>query len=285
MQNGAGGVWFGLEKHLPPIVWHVAFPQDIQNQLVSQENPSGTISNSDLEMVGLIFQWLVLENFADLTHTHVACWCNNIPTVAWASRLLLTKAAKAAHLLRILALQMIACQASPITTLHVEGNKYHMADFASCSFTDFLDSTGFLTEFHQRFPLPQNASWIEYHFLTKIIGRILLILSTKTLALGLWRQLGKCSSVTGGTGLTSFPAALIHTFRIWMQKNSLWSCKLSLDGQGRAHLVEGSKFKLEASRQPLGPSPRPSNWLAGQTLCKPGSTHYHAALAMQTEGY
>jgi len=186
-QNGAGGVWFGLEKHLPPIVWRVAFPQDIQDQLVSQENPRGTISNSDLEMVGLILQWLVLENFADLTHSHVACWCDNTPTVAWASRLLSTKAVKAARLLRILALRMIACQASPITTFHVEGNKNHMADFASRLFNIFPDSTGFLTEFHRRFPLPQNAGWIEYHFPTKMIGRVLSMLLTKTPKLGSWR--------------------------------------------------------------------------------------------------
>jgi len=72
-------------------------------------------------MVGLILQWLVLENFAELAHTHVACWCDNTPTVAWASRLLSTKAKKAARLLRILALRMIACQASLLTTFHIEG--------------------------------------------------------------------------------------------------------------------------------------------------------------------
>jgi len=147
-RNGAGGVWFGLEWNLPPIVWRVAFPQDIQNQMVMQHNPKGSISNSDLEMVGLIFQWLVLKNFVDLAHTHVACWCDNTPTVAWASWLLSTKATKAAWLLHILALRMTACQASPLTTLHVDGKTNCMADFASRSFTKFPDSTSFLTEFH-----------------------------------------------------------------------------------------------------------------------------------------
>jgi len=266
-KNGAGGVWFGLEKQLPPIVWRVEFPPDIQQQLVSHENPQGKISNSDLEMVGLILQWLVLENFAELAHAHVACWCDNTPTVAWASRLLSTKAKKAARLLRILALRMIACQASPLTTLHIEGERNHMADFASRSFLDFKNSTDFLTEFHRRFPLPQEASWIEYHFPRKIVGRVLSTLSTETPTLGSWRRLGKRGSVTGGTGSNFFPAVSIHTFRIWMTSNSLWSYRLLLNGQGKVHLGEESESKPEASRQPSGPSPRPLNWLAGETLC------------------
>ncbi len=71
-------------------------PPDIQQQLVTHDNPKGTISNLDLEMVGLILQWLVLENFADVAHTHIACLCDNTPTVAWSLRLLSTKAVKVA---------------------------------------------------------------------------------------------------------------------------------------------------------------------------------------------
>jgi len=40
-KHGAGGVWFGLNKKLPPIVWHVQFPLTIQQQVVSQTNPNG----------------------------------------------------------------------------------------------------------------------------------------------------------------------------------------------------------------------------------------------------
>jgi len=51
-KQGAGSVWFGIEEKLPAIIWWVQFPLKIQNQLVSVENPKGTISNLDLEMVG-----------------------------------------------------------------------------------------------------------------------------------------------------------------------------------------------------------------------------------------
>jgi len=66
---------------------------------VSQDNPGGTISNLDLEMMGLLFHWLVLEKFNDLAHSHIAIWCDNTPTVAWATKLLATKAVLAAQLL------------------------------------------------------------------------------------------------------------------------------------------------------------------------------------------
>jgi len=46
----AGGVWFGLEKALSPIVWPVQFTEETQLEPVSQDNPIGRITNSDLEM-------------------------------------------------------------------------------------------------------------------------------------------------------------------------------------------------------------------------------------------
>jgi len=38
---GTGGVWFSATQNLHPIVWQVTFPKDIQNQLVSNDNPEG----------------------------------------------------------------------------------------------------------------------------------------------------------------------------------------------------------------------------------------------------
>ncbi len=177
----------GCKKDFLRLCGRLLFLRKFKINLFSHENPKGTISNSDLEMVRLILQWLVLENFTDLAHAHVACWCDNTPTVAWASRLLSTKATKTARLLRILALRMITCQASPLTTVYIEGERNKMADFASRSFSDFSESTAFLMEFHRRFPLPQTFFWIEYHFPRKIIGRILSTLSTETPTLGSWR--------------------------------------------------------------------------------------------------
>jgi len=38
-KHGAGGIWFSLNTKLPPIIWCVQFPKDVQHQVVSQTNP------------------------------------------------------------------------------------------------------------------------------------------------------------------------------------------------------------------------------------------------------
>jgi hypothetical protein len=57
---GAGGIWFtGSSLHpqqgylaATPIVWRYAWPHYISSKLVTGENPTGTITNSDLELAG-----------------------------------------------------------------------------------------------------------------------------------------------------------------------------------------------------------------------------------------
>jgi len=264
-KEGAGGVWIGLGKSLPPVVWHVKFPPEIQAELVSHTNPRGKISNSDLEMLGLFFQWLVLEKFVDLAHAHVAIWCDNTPTVTWASRLLATKAVKAAQILRMLAMRMMECQASPLTTLHVPGTLNTMADFASRSFEQFPSDREFLTEFNKRFVLPQNACWNLCLLPSATIGRANASLLTTTSELASWRRHTQRATVTGGTGATSFPPISIRTFKGWMTQQSSYSYKFSLDEFAKVIADEDSKYKPVASRQPSGPSERPSNWLGLET--------------------
>jgi hypothetical protein len=46
---GVGGVWLSGTRALSPIVWRVEWPEDIRNIVVSFDNPSATITNSDLE--------------------------------------------------------------------------------------------------------------------------------------------------------------------------------------------------------------------------------------------
>jgi len=137
-------------------------------------------------MAGLLFQWMALKNFAELAHVHVACWCDNTPTVSWASHLSATKATKAACLLCILALQIIACQASPMTTLHIAGEMNKMANFALQSFITCPGTKQFLTEFHAHFPLPQDASWITFQFPKKTTGHVFSVMLTLMLTMGSW---------------------------------------------------------------------------------------------------
>ena len=58
--KGAGGVWFPGDKLQPraglkadvPVLWHLEWPEFITRRLVTDKNPGGTITNSDLELAG-----------------------------------------------------------------------------------------------------------------------------------------------------------------------------------------------------------------------------------------
>ena len=69
---GAGGVWLSGTHWLAPVVWRVQWPDDIRQQVVSFDNPSGTLTNSDLEMAGMVLHYLVLEHLVALKHVHIA---------------------------------------------------------------------------------------------------------------------------------------------------------------------------------------------------------------------
>jgi hypothetical protein len=78
---GAGGVWLSGTRTLSQIVWHVEWPEDIRNNVVSCGNPRGTITNSELAMAGMLLHFLVLGHLVQLKHVHVAAWCDKTPTV------------------------------------------------------------------------------------------------------------------------------------------------------------------------------------------------------------
>ena len=51
---GAGGVWMSILGEYVNIVWRVEWPSDISRSVVSDKNPKGTITNSDLEMAAIL---------------------------------------------------------------------------------------------------------------------------------------------------------------------------------------------------------------------------------------
>ena len=56
-------MWLSGERHLKPTVWRVKWPQEIRDRLVTDKNPDGDITDLDLEMLGALLGWIVLECF------------------------------------------------------------------------------------------------------------------------------------------------------------------------------------------------------------------------------
>ncbi len=84
---GAGGIIIGENKATPLTVFRVQRPADITASIITDSNPTGTLTNNDLKMAGLLFLWLAIKGTCtDLEGSHVTLFSDNTPTVAWVSR-------------------------------------------------------------------------------------------------------------------------------------------------------------------------------------------------------
>ena len=265
--TGAGGVWIGGSRKLPQIVWRVKFPKDIKANLVSASNRSGKITNSDLEMAGVLMAWLVLEQVAptSLQYTNIGLFCDNTPSVGWAIRLASSKSIIAGHLLRALALRQHIHRSSPLLCTSIAGENNIMADIASRSFQlpAFVNSNkSFLNIFNSMFSLPQPHSWREYHLPENWSSRVISCLRGKPLEMALWMKIPGQGSNTGLTGpLTQEHSTKNPSSKTVQQAKGTSLSQLSLLGSGQATTAEEIKSKLKVLKTRFQPSPRPSNWL------------------------
>ncbi len=80
--HGVGGIIIGKLLECPPTVFRQQWPPDITANVKSESNPKGTITNSDLELSGLVILWLMMEHVCgSLAEKRVALFSNNSPTV------------------------------------------------------------------------------------------------------------------------------------------------------------------------------------------------------------
>ena len=98
---------FGELSACTPTVFCWQWPDDICSQLVLFENPKGTITNSDLEMAGLLLLWLTMEGVCiPLQEKHIAMLGDNSPSIGWVERLASKQSLVAKHLIQALALRL-----------------------------------------------------------------------------------------------------------------------------------------------------------------------------------
>ena len=163
-------MWKIRTHQLSLIVWAVLFPEEVRNRLVSDQNRQGDITNSDLELAGILLGWIVLEAIMpQIKHYQTGMFCDNTPTVAWENRLASKRSIKAGRLLQALALQQRLAQVPPLLTMSIAREKNYMVDLASRAFC--YDEYKTLTESYPFFarhlnlhsPLPQKQHWSECH--------------------------------------------------------------------------------------------------------------------------
>jgi len=204
--QGVGGVVFGENKACPPTVFRYEWPDYIKKELVSFKNPRGTITNSDLEMAGLLFTWLVMEAVCgESREQRVAVFSDNDPTVSWVKRLASRHSRIAAQLVRALAMRMKQRGACPITPVHIPWVENEMTDIPSRSFGSVPEwfcktDNDLLTLFNSRFPLPGQGSWTVFRMTSKVCMRVISALQMRDIGLDEWRRLPKIGAHIGNIG-------------------------------------------------------------------------------------
>ena len=152
-----------VEKACTPTVFCLAWPEDI-NELFHK----GDITNSYLEMEGLLMLWIVMEEVClKLRTDHILLFSDNSPTIGWVKRLAVRISLVAMQLVQALTLRFKNAGASPFAHLHIAGEANYMTDIPSRSFGSNLawfckNDTDLLNLFNKIFPWPNQAYWTVF---------------------------------------------------------------------------------------------------------------------------
>ena len=282
---GAGGVWFAGAHPLQPTVWRVPWPIPIRAALVSFQNPSSTISNSDLEMAGMLLHYLVLEQLAPLRHVHVAAWCDNTPTVSWTNKLSASRSPIAGHLTRALAMRIHINEASHLTSLSIAGIDNTMADTASCTFhrntatelTFTIPDDEFLLTFNSSFPL-QNCLWQGFRLSNRLVSHVYSKLKGEASTLASWRRLTKKGSATGTIGNDSSSMMWIPNSPLSPPTTASNYSQPLLSMSALAPVAKATEYVQALSKSQSAPPARHSNWTdyPNPSYCTKDATGYNS---------
>ena len=266
---GAGGVWCSGTETVRPFLWQMEWPQDIQDMLITAENPTGTITINDLELAGALLGFLVLESLGvRLRYRHIATFCDNMTTVVWAYKLRNSKSRIAGYLLRFLGLRMHQSKCSSMVPHHIAGEENLMADVISRAFKEgkyFHVANDLVSYFNKNFPLAQATSWHECNVPSALFSSVTACLRGKLLPMASLLRQTQPGKSTGGAGnnTQAWPASTPSS-----NTSTPWNVTLSQEhlllGSGRDNMEMEVRSKLLASRTPSRPSQRPLSWLDNQ---------------------
>ena len=148
------------------------------------------LSINDLEMAGVLLEWLILEAHLPLLQfVQAGISCDNSSTVHWSQKFS-AKSLIPGHLLRALALRQRICKSAPLLIISIKGILNKMADVASRFESDknLQQKAPTLTAYFNKF-FPQQNSWTRYHLPPTLISLMTSSLQGKRSGLESWRRL------------------------------------------------------------------------------------------------
>ena len=139
--KGAGGVWFPSDTLQPrngwqadvPVLWRIEWPEYITRRLVSSDNPTGTITNSDLELAGGLIHLEALTQTFDIRERTVVSKGDNLNTTFWERKGSTSTDSAPAYLLRLFGIHQRYHRYVPRFD-YIAGSSNYVADALSRDF-------------------------------------------------------------------------------------------------------------------------------------------------------
>ena len=132
--GSSGVIKLGLEN-IPFWVWQYQWTMDIQQALLTEENPTGTLTINDLDLAGMVLCWMVLEYvWHNLVFKHVVLFYVNISAVAWAYRGSTHTSLPPGRLMRLLSIRQQSRQKSSLAPRQIAWKYNAMVDIPSRDF-------------------------------------------------------------------------------------------------------------------------------------------------------
>jgi hypothetical protein len=152
---GMGGVHVVPTKQgILPLLWRTPWPQAIQEHLVSHENPTGDVTNSEFELAASVAQLDVLAQYVDIRQHTVHNLSDNSATVASQRKGASSTVGPVAYLLHLQALHQRHHRYVPLHDF-IPGTMNLMSDRASRLL--HLSDTDLLLYFNSH--SPQTRPW------------------------------------------------------------------------------------------------------------------------------
>jgi hypothetical protein len=169
---GMGGVWLDTNDTLPPLMWRFRFDLALRLRLVNAANPSGDITDSDLEHAGAVAHQDILALQYDIREATLCTMTDNTAALSRELRGSTSVDDAAAYLCRLSSLHQRAYRYRPRIS-YISGPLNVMADALSRRWD--LNDSQILLHFHTHFP--QERPWQLCLLRPKMISAISLALS------------------------------------------------------------------------------------------------------------
>jgi hypothetical protein len=240
--TGVGGIW--MLPNWPPIVYRHQWPESIHRRYRAAE-----ITNSDLELAGVLVAWFVLESCVPMRYATATLFSDNTPTVSWTQSLMSrSEHPTSARLLRALAMRARTLESQVPTVPHWAGKNNRPADAASRSFDVkdphfSLTDANFLTLFHASFPLSQDGYWLLRPVPHIPLSKLILTLDGQRLPMQQWTYPPDFGTGTTGQRIAATKGIPIPTCRTAAPLSAVPCWLDSLPDIVQVTLAEAIKFR------------------------------------------